>query len=421
MREKIIAPNLYSYQKNFAMLNLWFPFRGSGVFTMFRKLLFVLLLTTLFSPVIAQHSNRLRISLITCGPGDEEVWEVFGHTGIRVVDSDAHTDRVYNYGTFDFGPDFELQFMRGKLLYCVAIEDFNGFMQVYVEAGRSVEEQVLLLDTLQREHFYEYLQWNAEPENKYYKYDQFFDNCATRIRDIFPKPQVFGKAFQFGRAIQPEVRLSFRDIINSYFYRDHWTRLGVNILLGSRIDQIMSNTDIMFLPDYLREGIKSATVNGRRISTDPKLILPGSKMGPAGINGPFWVMMFVALLTIAGLSVKKLRILGRIMSTLLLFVTGLLGCLIICMWFGTDHQGCADNYNLLWCLPTNLIIAFFKPKGRGRYAIICILLLLLSLALHIFKVQCLTLLELSPVFLSLLFIYGSIYRNSKIKTSLSNA
>ncbi len=388
---------------------------------MFRKLLFVLILITVFSPVIAQHSNRLRISLITCGPGDEEVWEVFGHTGVRVVDSDAHTDRVFNYGTFDFGPDFELQFMRGKLLYSVAVEDFSGFMQVYVQANRSVEEQVLLLDTLQKEHFYEFLLWNAEPENRYYKYDQFFNNCATQIRDIFPKPQVFGKAFQFGKAIQPEVRLSFRDIINSYFYRDHWTRLGVNILLGSRIDQVMSNTDIMFLPDYLRDGIKGATVKGRRISTDPQLILPGSKMGPAGLNGPFLITLFVALITIAGLSVKKLRLLGRIMSTLLLIVTGLLGILILGMWFGTDHQGCADNFNLLWCLPTNLIIAFIKPKGRGRYAIVCIILLILSLILHIFKVQGLTILELSPLFLALLFIYGSVYRSSKIKTKSANA
>src|SRR5262249_19855187 len=138
-------------------------------------------------------SSHLRISLLTCGPGDGEVYEVFGHTAVRVIDSTTHTDMVYNYGIFEYGPDFELQFMRGKLLYSVAAYPFPAFMQEYVEAKRSVEEQVLLADWKQKERFYYFLQWNAEPENKYYKYDFFFDNCATRIRDIFPRPEIFGK------------------------------------------------------------------------------------------------------------------------------------------------------------------------------------------------------------------------------------
>jgi len=397
------------------------PGQGLGLFSlfcdMFRIPILLLIFLIGFHPLRAQHGNRLRISLITCGPGDEEVWEVFGHTGVRVVDSDEHTDIVFNYGTFDFGPNFELQFLRGKLLYYAAVEEYRDFLGVYLVAGRSVEEQVLLLDTVQKEHLYDFLQWNAEAENKYYKYDQFFDNCATRIRDIFPRPQVFGKAFQFGQALKPGQRMTFRDIINSYFYRDHWTRIGVNILMGTQIDQVMSNTDIMFLPDYLRDGIKGATVNGKRISTDPKLVLDGSKMGSAGLDGPLLVTILLAILTVAGLSIRKLRVLGRIMSVSLLLVTGLLGCMILVMWFGTDHQCCANNFNLLWCLPTNLILAFSKPKGRGRYAVIGMILLLLSIGLHIFKVQGLTILELSPLFLAMLFIYGSIYRKSQLKTA----
>jgi hypothetical protein len=383
---------------------------------MFKKIVFLLFILAAFSPAKAAFSaNRLQISLITCGPGDEEVWEVFGHTAVRVVDSDAHTDLVYNYGTFDFGPDFEIQFMRGKLLYSLAVEDYKGFLQVYTAAKRSVEEQVLILDSLQKEHIYYFLEWNAEPENKYYKYDFFFDNCATRIRDIFPRPEVFGKSFIYGETRPPGQRLTFRDIINQYFYRDHWTRLGVNILLGSKIDKVMTNKDIMFLPNYLRDGVGGATVKGKKISAPPVLLLPGAKMSPAGVNWPFWVMTVIAILTIAGLTVKKLRVMGQVMSTLLLAVTGLLGCLIFVMWFATDHQGCANNFNLLWCLPTNIIIAFFKPKGRAKYAAIAMLLLVTSIALHTFKIQGLTLLELSPIFLALMFIYGTIYKNRKVE------
>ena len=337
---------------------------------MVKKIILFLLLLAATGSIYAQPGTvdssasfnngirHLRISLLTCGPGDEEVWEVFGHTALRVIDSDQHTDIVFNYGTFEFGPNFEMQFMRGKLNYCVAEETFNGFMQEYVEAKRSVQEQVLALNWKQKEHIYDFLQWNADPVNRYYKYDFFFDNCATRIRDIFPRPEVFGKKFQFGNALPVGKALSFRDIINQYFHRDYWTRLGVNLLLGSRIDRVMTNGDIMFLPDYLRDGVGGGTVNGQPIATPPALLLPAGNTLSDGTNWALMLTLGLALLTIAGLTIKPLRILGTVMCSLLLFVTGLLGCLMLVMWFGTDHQGCANNYNVLWCLPTNIIIAF---------------------------------------------------------------
>ena len=203
--------------------------------------------------------------------------------------------------------------------------------------------------------------------------------------------------------------------MNRYFYRDHWTRLGVNILLGSKIDRPMTNKDIMFLPDYLRDGVGGGTVNGKPIATAPVMLLPGSAAGLAGINGALLLTSILAMLTIAGLTIKKLRVLGKFMSGLMLFVNGLLGCLILVMWFWTDHQGCSDNLNILWCLPTNIIIAFFNPKGKPRYAVIAIGLIFVSLLLHLFKVQALLLPEFGPLLLALLFIYGTIYKKSKIK------
>jgi hypothetical protein len=108
------------------------------------------------------------------------------------------------------------------------------------------------------------------------------------------------------------------------------------------------------------------------------------------------------------------------MSALLLLVTGLLGCLILVMWLYTDHQGCRDNFNLLWCLPTNLVIAFFNPKGKGRYALIAMVFIFISLLLHITGVQGLTLFELAPLLLALLFIYGAIYKNRNKKPLIKN-
>ncbi|MES2702146.1 MAG: DUF4105 domain-containing protein [Bacteroidota bacterium] len=376
---------------------------------MFRKVACLLLVLLSLSAAAQTDTSHLRISLITCGPGNNEIYEVFGHTAIRIVDSQQQTDMVYNYGTFSYGPGFELQFMRGKLLYSLGVYPYREFVPEYVNAGRRMEEQVLLLDDGQKNDIQSYLEWNAQPENRDYKYDFFFDNCATRIRDIFPK--VFNPGFVFARTIPQDSKITFRDIINRYFYRTHGERVGCNLLLGSKIDKVMTNEDIMFLPDYLRDGVGGATSKGRRIATPVVTLLAGNPPPPAGFN---WVMLLtsaLAVLTIAGLCVPSLRGLGRFMSMFLLFITGLLGCLMLVMWLATDHQGCSNNFNVLWMLPTNIIIAFANPKGKGKYAIIGIILIIVSLILHLVNVQGLVI-EFLPLMLALLFIFGTIYRRT---------
>jgi len=353
------------------------------------------------------RSSHLRITLLTCGMGTSEVWEVFGHTGLRVIDSVHHTDWVYNYGTFEFGDDFELKFARGKLLYNLSVWQMDEFMQEYVDAHRMVEEQDLLLTDEQKEAIRDFLNNNALPANKYYKYDFFLDNCATRIRDIFPK--ILGSGFKF-KTVSPQPPISFRTIINQYFYYRHWERVGVNILLGSRIDHKMTNDQIMFLPDFLRDGLAGASLNGHPISTTPVKLLQGSEHRPAPLDQPLLVSLALLLLTGLGLFIKPLRILGTIMSAALMLVTGLLGCIILVMWFGTDHQACSDNFNLFWALPTNLLLVFRKPRGTGRYAIIAACLILATLILHITAVQQTTLPEMIPLFIALLLVYYNMYK-----------
>ncbi|MBL0136526.1 MAG: hypothetical protein IPP79_22380 [Chitinophagaceae bacterium] len=65
------------------------------------------------------------------------------------------------------------------------------------------------------------------------------------------------------------------------------------------------------------------------------------------------------------LSLVKKRITASILSVfdrIFFFILGLLGCLFLFMWFGTDHQDCAANYNLIWALPIHLIATFLSWK-----------------------------------------------------------
>lgn len=353
-------------------------------------------------------TKHLKISLLTVGVGDE-IYASFGHTGIRVLDSTTGSDKVYNWGTFDgFQDNFELKFMRGKLLYYCNSESFAHFYQTYVQEQRRVQEQVILLDDGQKGRIQKFLEENLEEENRYYKYDFLYDNCATRLRDVFPT--VFGKQFQFGQVLPKNSKLTFRDIIDQYLAPLPWERFGIDLLLGSKLDKPMSNEEIMFLPDYLRDGIAGATVNGKPIAHEAVELLPAGPPFPKPGNAVLFTMIFVAAVVILGSVIPGFNIIGAMAKSTLLFVTGLLGLLMLFMWFGTDHKACSDNWNVLWALPTNVIIPFVKRKKRSRYAIVAIGLILLSLIFHFVGIQEMPLRDLWPLLLALLFSFGMIYK-----------
>jgi hypothetical protein len=201
-------------------------------------------------------------------------------------------------------------------------------------------------------------------------------------------------------------------MIDQYLRNKHWERFGIDLALGSPIDKAMSNEDVMFLPDYLRDGVEGATLDGKKVSAPTALLLDGSKESSSVLNQPFVLTSFIALLTILGLTVPKLRVLGKVMTTILLFVTGLLGIFFLFMWFGTDHQSCRNNYNVLWALPTNGLLVFWKPKGIAKYSVAALALIMVALLLHVSGIQGLPLLELGPILLALVFIYGTIFRKN---------
>lgn len=357
-------------------------------------------------PSVSPARPGHRISLLTVGTGDE-IYASFGHTGIRVVDSAAGSDIVYNWGTFEFGEDFEIKFMRGKLLYTCAQQSYASFYQTYIREQRGFEEQVLFLPPASEQKLLAAIQNNMKEENRYYKYDFLFDNCSTRPRELLKT--AFGPEFKYGNALKGR-RHTFRDEINIYLAGLPWERFGINLLLGAKIDRVMSNEDAMFLPDYLRDGLATATLAGKQVTGPAERILPDAPEEKSYVNGPLLLTLVIGCICILGTAVPGFDILGRFMRYLLLIVTGLLGALMLFMWFGTDHESCRDNWNILWCLPTNLILPFIKPHRRSRYATIAMLLLVAALFVHLTGTQALPLGIIWPLLLSLAVSYFMMIR-----------
>ena len=315
----------------------------------------------------AQDGCALRISLLTCAPG-QELYSTFGHTAIRVTNGAAGTDEVYNYGTFEFSPDFYYQFVKGKLLYALSVEDFRNFVLQYQYESRSIQEQVLLLNCGQKQRLYEALQANALPANRFYRYDFLFDNCTTRAGDIIASNS--GGRVQY-RPLFSNEQPTFRHLIYTYLNRGRqdWSKLGIDLLLGARLDRQATNREAMFLPDNLLKAMDTATVNGQPLVQEETVLLDVPAVAAESyLITP--VVLFTALLLMVGMVsfVKRpwaARVL-RLFDFFLFFVLGCTGVLLLFMWFGTDHQLCANNYNLLWALPTHLAASFFLLRKSER-------------------------------------------------------
>mgnify|MGYP001627251449 CR=1 FL=1 len=345
---------------------------------------------------------RLRISILTCGPGGE-LYSVYGHSAIRVIDSCHGYDVVYNYGTFNFSdPDFYWKFTRGKLDYYLNEESFDGFFRSYSREGRSVYEQVLSLSTEDAYRVYTFLKHNLVEENKYYRYDFLFDNCSTRIRDIFLN--LFGRRFQYGYVIRDDS-MSFRTVLNHYERNLHWERLGINLLMSDQVDKKMNNNESMFLPDYLQRGFHAAKLDAKPLIAQTLQLLPQQFYESKTSNTPkrvFWALLLIVLLVSIMPNAKKYLIYFDVLFFLLI---GLLGCFMLFMWLATEHAVCANNLHLLWALPLHVLFAFILPRQNDmvyNYARYASLILLWACVLQLFVNQK-YMSELTPL-LILLFI-----------------
>ncbi|MEO6406565.1 MAG: DUF4105 domain-containing protein [Ferruginibacter sp.] len=376
-------------------------------FTFFTLYTFFTLFT--FSYTHAQDSSRIRISLLTCTPGDE-LYSIFGHSALRIIDSNSVTDIVYNYGTFSFDdPDFYIKFIRGKLPYYISIARFEEFKFEYQTTNRGMTEQILNFSAEEKITIRHRLVENLKDENKYYQYDFFLDNCTTRLRDIIvknkkPTPQL--------PAVMP-VTTTFRNAIHKYLDAglQPWSKLGIDILLGAPTDAVMTPSQQQFLPDNLMIALDSS--NNTTVVDSSSNLYPYE---PVHEKHWFTPMMFscslLALYILLSLlkSAAAKNILNGL-DGLLFFITGLLGLLLIFMMTATDHSMTKNNYNIFWAWPTHIFAAFLLFKKNlfvKYYFLVTAVALALLLLLWFFLPQQMNN-ALIPVVLLLIFRCASRY------------
>ena len=306
-------------------------------------------------------SDSAEIMLLTIYPGNE-LYSTFGHSAIRVLDKSQRMDRIYNYGTFSFAePGFYLKFTRGQLDYILSAYPYKYAHQMYVDEKRPIIAQVLNLSPEMKQVVFKFLEWNYLPENRRYRYDFFFDNCATRIRDIFENTLKDSIHLYYNN----EREFTFRNYIDIYLVNHPFSDYGIDLSLGEETDRIATGREALFLPDYLFESFAGSSIRHNGIMeplvarTDTLLWFDGAKNPPVATAFPWagiiiWTIFLLALF-VTWQEFQDKQQMAKWLDRFLFSLAGFIGLLVVFLWFFTDHKVTPDNWNLAWAWPTHLI------------------------------------------------------------------
>jgi hypothetical protein len=383
------------------------------------KLGFLLILLS-FVGLTPAKAQFWEVSLLTVDPGTE-LYSSFGHSAIRLreIGPDGR-DLVFNFGTFDFDtPNFYGKFATGKLNYMLSVVPYDRFIIEYDYYKRGLREQVLDLNQEQKDFLLQHLDAQYAPERRFYKYDFFYNNCATKIRDAFDISM--GKQLVWSDSVGEEK--TFRNLIDEFVLPLPWADFGIDLALGAVIDRPATELEKQFLPTYMEQAFANATIveNGvsrplvresRVLLEYPKENVQQSLLNPSMV---FWLLTLVfAALTLYGFKKGKLM---KGLDVALFGTVGILGIVVAFLWFFTDHSATAWNWNILWAFPGHLVLVWglvARPNATwiSSYLLFVMGATVMTLLLWIFGLQSFSP-ALIPILLLLLLRSNFLFYNRK--------
>ncbi|MDD2797597.1 MAG: DUF4105 domain-containing protein [Bacteroidales bacterium] len=323
--------------------------------------LFLLLVSSSIwaSPTLSEQAH---ISLLTYSRTNE-VHAMYGHTAVRVKDPVNGFDMIFNYGMFDFSSDdFVYRFVKGETDYILGISNFEYLTIECYMRNMSVEEQIYNLTPKEKQRVFDFLMTNAEPQNRVYRYNFLYDNCATRPRIVIEN-NVDGKVV-YKDSIPTKT---FRELIHDCTIGNAWLRFGIDLVLGSPLDQKTTYLEQMFLPKYMEDGYSRAVIIDsagvvRNLVSPAIQIIP--QQTPTDVSENAYtsptvvgLLVMIFLFAISFLGYKQGRFFWNI-DFVLFLIFGLAGLLVFFMTFFSTHPATHPNYLLFVLHPVHLLFAF---------------------------------------------------------------
>ena len=320
----------------------------------------------------AEPGSNLTVYLLTMGPGDQ-VWERFGHNAIWIHDDATGSDIAYHWGLFDFADkDFVPRFIQGRMRYSMGAFDLEQTVDAYRRTNRKVWAQKLNMTPAAKQKLADFVAWNVRPENRFYDYDYYGDNCSTRVRDAIDN------------AIGGVIEDATDTVSSASTYRFHTSRLtqddwpiftGTMMGLGQPADRTITVWEEMFLPVRMKDRLSSLTVrtpNGfEPLVLEETVIFEASRPAEeAAVNrGMIGYALIAGIILVAGAGLVLLRRRvnggkGAIALALIWsLVAGIGGTLLAFLWIFTDHIYSYRNENLFQLNPLSLILVAFLVRA----------------------------------------------------------
>ncbi|MBP3832586.1 MAG: DUF4105 domain-containing protein [Bacteroidaceae bacterium] len=357
-------------------------------------------------------ADTWQVSLITCGPG-VEVYNQFGHTAIRMKNVSRNIDLIYNYGIFSFNtPNFVLRFTLGKTDYLLGIQAYQDFVDWYAYCNRDVREQVLNLSIEEKNTLIGLLNENYKPQNRTYRYNFFYDNCATRPRDLIEK--CLQSKLQYADDMTTtSTGQSFRSIVHEFTANNSWSQFGIDLCLGSEADKPISRRAMMFIPLYLEKYFDKATIlphernnNSSReknknlvgeksdgtypLITESKQLVTIPEADKVQKDTPFTpfrcaTFMFIVTTVLTIYEIRSRKSMWGF-DLILFIAAGIAGCMLAFLATFSEHPTVSPNYLLFLFQPLHLLllpwfIKKVKKMQRSSYLVVLTIELLLFIVL----------------------------------------
>ena len=335
-----------------------------------------------------EETPQYEVSILTIGPGNS-LSDAFGHSGIRVIDRVNDYDIVFNYGVYDFNaPNFYGNFVKGRPIYSLGLNNYENFYKNYVNQSRQIIEQKLDLSEYKKRILVNRLITNSKEANKFYEYNYFENNCSTKIADIFN--EILEEDIKNEGLHKVNVGPnSYRKLVYENINPNSWGALGIDICLGAIIDKNINSQDELFLPYNLKsyfDDLGNSNIRNGNLVTTSVLFGEYSKYTETLIS-PIYLLLILSLIIISITYIDYLRRTRSVLlDSIVLLITGIIGLLLIYLWFFSNHTASAWNYNLLWAIPFNLILFIELLKKKQKKWVISylklIIIMLLLMCLH---------------------------------------
>lgn len=330
------------------------------IMRVFQKYGLIVFLLIVGLETVRAQEDSLQVSLVTCDPGTA-VYEQYGHTAIRILNTRTGEDLCYNYGTFSFRtPHFVYRFVRGETDYQLGILPYSFFKEEYEERGSTVHHQLLNLTPAEKQRLLDILAENYLPENRTYRYNFFYDNCTTRARDRIEE------AID-GKIVYPSwpADKTYRDIVHEFNHDYPWARFGADLCLGAEADRPIDERRQMFAPLYLMKAFAGARIVERtgRVrplvsgTTDvpPEVTLTAEDKAEFPLSPMSCALLLLAVTLLVSWREYTVRKIYWGYDAFLFTAQGLTGCVLTFLFFFSTHPTVGSNWLLLLFNPIPLV------------------------------------------------------------------